>query len=140
MADIKKILIATDFSECAKHVLEQGGRLAQPLSAELLLVHVFDTTPYYSSAAMLQMHKTAMETGLAEAQRELTAHGLRVQTRLDYGVPHERIVELARLEKADLIMMGTHGRSGVRYVLMGSVAERVARLSEVPVMTVRAAA
>jgi nucleotide-binding universal stress UspA family protein len=66
------------------------------------------------------------------------AEGRRVRTAVRVGVPYEEIVALARDERADLLVIGTRGRSGVPHALLGSVAERVVRLAPCPVLSVRA--
>lgn len=144
---IKKILVATDLSELGQNVLHESKGLARALDAELLVVHVLDATPYilsgdvgYSSAAMLQSHTAAVEASLARIESGLQAEGISGVVKMEYGIPHERIVELAQSERVQLIAMGTHGRGGVRHMIMGSVAERVARTARVPVLTFRTAA
>jgi universal stress protein A len=146
MAFISKILVATDFSEAATQVAQEALSIGAKLAAELLLVHVIDPTPYvltadvgYSSAAIFENQERAAKAALSKLEAELHQAGARVSSLLLYGPPHERLIDAARSEQVHLIAMGTHGRGGLRHALLGSVAERVARTSPVPVLTVRAA-
>jgi len=77
------------------------------------------------------------ESALEERVSEARAEGLSARAAVRTGVPYEEIVALARDERADLVVIGTHGRGGINRALLGSVADRVARLAPCPVLTVR---
>lgn len=140
-----KILHPTDFSQCAEEAGAHAIRLARALGAELVLLHVLVETPLYGEGlvAMRQVRE------LYEAQRkwagetlearvaEASAAGAATRWKLSVGVPFEEIVRAAREEGADMIVMGTHGRRGLDRLLLGSVATRVMRLADCPVLTVR---
>ena len=140
-----KILHPTDFSACAEEARAHAIRLARALGAELVLLHVLVETPLYGEGlvAMKQVRelyetqrKWAGETLEARAA-EASAAGATTRWKLSVGVPFEEIVRAAREEGADMIVMGTHGRRGLDRLLLGSVANRVIRLADCPVLTVR---
>jgi len=144
MALIHKILVATDFSESANHAIDHGAELALKFSAPILLVHVY-ALPLLAvpdgfvplnvpdvATAMSQLHD-----GLNKARdRARTRGAVEIETRLVEGVPWHEIIETAKAQGCDLIVMGTQGRSGVAHFLVGSVAEKVVRKAECPVLTV----
>ncbi len=123
--------------------------MARTLGAELEVVHVWSLPALASSSDVLmgfpdQPYQTATEWIAREAQVALgrfiaafDLSGVRVGTRLESGRAEDTIVAIVREEGFDLIVMGTHGRSGLSHFLMGSVAERVVRLSPCPVLTVK---
>lgn len=140
-----KIVCATDFSEPGQAAEEQAVALAQALGAELVYVHVSVETLLYGESALSMtdiqrvydaQRRWAEETLAARVtaakQRRITARWL-----LRVGAPFEQIVAAAGDEKADMLVIGTHGRSGLNRLLMGSVAERVVRVAPCPVLTVR---
>jgi nucleotide-binding universal stress UspA family protein len=105
---------------------------------------IYFATPgdLYGTSANLGMlleeqRRTAREE-LKKLDDRLKKRGINVKTVLGAGVPHEVIVETAKARKAELIVMATHGRSGLSHLLMGSVAEKVVRSAGCPVLTVRA--
>jgi nucleotide-binding universal stress UspA family protein len=139
-----KLLHPTDFSETAEQAEAQALALARALGAEIVLLHVAVETPLYSEGGL------GVETQqIYEAQREwaeqtleartaaLRARGVQARWVRRVGVPFEEIVEAAAAERADLIVMGTHGRSGLNRLLLGSVVDRVIRLAPCPVLAVR---
>jgi nucleotide-binding universal stress UspA family protein len=141
----KKIICPTDFSEPARLALEAGMELAEKFSAELVLVHVLSPIPaiaaggYNLEKVRADLEKEARQR-MEKTVAELSAKTLEVSSHIVDGVgtrPSEYIVELADKEGADLIVMATHGQSGWGRVFFGSVAERVVRLAECPVLTVR---
>jgi nucleotide-binding universal stress UspA family protein len=144
-ASVKKILVPTDFSEGSEPAVQYAAMMARVLKAHLCLVHViqpyayamtetFNVVDHYSAL------KAIAEPLLDQARKGLQKAGVSVETDLLSGVAHREILKAARRIKADLIVMGTHGRSGVDHLLLGSVAEKVVRLSPCPVLTVRTAA
>lgn len=146
-ATIKKILVPTDFSECSRHAMDQALDLAVALNAEIVLLHASEVPQGLPRDAQIQaegrgwhvseyLESTALKELTAAAQ-ELEARGARVTVRAGIGTPSEVIGNVARDVGADLVVVGTHGRTGIRRALLGSVAERVLRHSRVPVLTVR---
>lgn len=141
-----KILHPTDFSECVTLAEQFAVRLARDLKGELVLFQALVETPLYGEG-LLNMReaqrvyeaqrKWAEETLEARAGQIRQAEGIPVRWTIQAGVPFEEIVKTAAEQGADLIVMGTHGRSGLNRLLLGSVAERVIRLAPCPVLTVR---
>ncbi len=145
----RHILAATDLSKASEPALQQAAGLAEALGAKVTLLHVFDPTPLVPPVALPPPR--ALEEKLAEEMRERIAeelHKLRERVLpadleveevvLRASSPAAAIIEQAEQRNADLIVLGTHGRTGLTHVLVGSVAERVVRHSPIPVLTVRA--
>ena len=133
------ILVPTDFSAHAKHALDYAMHLAEPLRATLTLLYVIYLPPLAEANLTVQMDDIETQSRRrleAEAQRVHDA-GLPVKTQLVHGVPWQQIVETAQDQHVDLIVMGTHGRTGIEHILLGSVAEKVVRLAPCPVLVVR---
>ena len=140
-----KILHPTDFSECAAQAEAMAVDLARKLDGELVLFQVLVETPLYAEGllnmpAVQQVYDAQRkwsEEALEARAGDLRQRGIKASWWLQAGVPFEAIVKVAEEERADLIVIGTHGRSGLNRVLLGSVAERVIRLAPCPVLTVR---
>lgn len=145
MVRLKKLLVATDFSEPSTVALAYGRDLARQYNAELHVLHVVeDVMVRYSMEIGFAMPQ--MQTDLDDsARRQLDAlltdddrRTLSVKTAIEKGVNYaDVVVNYARDKEIDLIVTGTHGRGAVKHFLMGSVAERVVRTAPCPVLTVR---
>ena len=146
MARIRRIVYASDFSPASRAAFAKALELAKSFRAELLGVHVLaPVVPvvgegYISPSTYQQMEASAR----AWARKRLAAlvararkAGVRAKAVLLEGVAHEQIVRAARARRADLIVVGTHGRSGLARFFLGSVAGRVATMATCPVLTVR---
>ena len=138
------ILVPFDFSPYADHALAYAIALAQILQARLTLLHVKDTMSWGVAQAEATIPASVwqqLEASLAEGMEEPLARvhevGLHGETMIAEGVPFQTIIETARDQGVDLIVMGTHGRTGLTHVLMGSVAEKVVRLAPCPVLVTR---
>ena len=141
---VKHILVPTDLSEYADYALDYAIELAQTLQARLTLLHIIHLTPLAMGdigASGLVPYLDEME---ADAQQRLQAllnrvhqEGLQGETAVVQGVPFQSIVDMAGNENVDMIVMGTHGRTGLTHALMGSVAEKVVRLAPCPVLVTR---
>ena len=131
---LERVLVATDFSRCSLRALERGEELARRLGAELLLLHVAGV-PVAGSRTAAAAHGDA-ERELAATVEQVVHHGVRARGLLREGAPDEEILAAAAAEGASLIVVGTHGRTGLAHVLLGSVAERVVRAAPCPVLTV----
>lgn len=143
----KKILWPTDFSEPAYEGLRIATELATQFSSEILLVHVVAPMPTMAGASAptgfhlptvleeLQesAHKSLEDIRQAEIPAKIQARSFVV-----HGKPANEIVRLAAQEKADIVVIPTHGESGWQRFVFGSVAEKVVRLADCPVLTVRA--
>ena len=138
-----KILVPTDFSPTADLALEVAKVLALSAGpAEVVLVHAkfvpleIEALAMHGSERVFEaLEKTALDE-LDKRLAELKTAGVSARQVHADGRPDELIIDLAQREDADVIVMGTHGRTGLSYVLLGSVAERVLRQSECPVLTV----
>jgi universal stress protein A len=146
---IKRILVPTDFSPDSLHALAYARDLSRAFHAELLLLHVVDQT-YLAGAPGLRVANPALakllddqwqiaKTHMARLGADLESKGQRLQTLTKRGSPAQVIADAAKRAAADLIVMGTHGRTGLSHVLLGSVAEKVVRTAACPVLTVRRA-
>ncbi|HZR45661.1 MAG TPA: universal stress protein [Candidatus Manganitrophaceae bacterium] len=139
---VSRILVPTDFSDCSVAALDYAVALAKPFNADLILVHVIEPFPYNVIDGLTFVDygaRLASETQalLDRLSKRALKEKLSVATRLTEGIPFREIINMAKREKADLIVIGTHGRTGMTHLITGSVAERVVRLAPCPVVTVR---
>jgi nucleotide-binding universal stress UspA family protein len=136
----KNILVPTDFSAAASLALEYARTLARQFGATLHLVHVIEEPLLlgeYYPLETADMRAKLIESQTLELKRAaVRLADVKVETALAFGPIPREIVECATARDADLIVMGTHGRNAVARVLLGSVAERVVRTADCPVMTV----
>lgn len=136
----ERILLPTDGSEPAERAVEQALSLAELTDATLYVISVADQTvvpPDVRAGTVLdQLEETAAET-VANVKSRAEADDVAVTTAVLRGTPHRAILDYADDEDVDVVVMGTHGRRGLDRYLIGSVTERVVRLSDVPVLTVR---
>jgi nucleotide-binding universal stress UspA family protein len=145
MTPFKKILVPTDFSESAAAALRLASDLSFRFAAPMTLVYVFEMAEYplpngYVVFTTQQFERMSEQFNqrLAQEQRAaLDAGAHSVTTRLLRGWAPAEITQLAKAGEFDLIVMGTHGRSGLKHLVLGSVAERVVRTAPCPVLTVR---
>ncbi len=142
-ASIRQIVVPHDFEAAADHALETAVRMAQKMGAHIRVVHVYEEPTYGFPEAMVAAYELAavIERESREAlgrivERNL-ASGVPLETELRRGTPWKEIDAVARECKADLIVMGTHGRHGVQRMFLGSVAEKVVRTAPCSVLTVR---
>ena len=144
MTTIQRILYATDLasvSEPAWHEAKQLGRL---FNAEILLVHalpfvVLPADGYFPPHMYDELVESARREAEARFDRLLgsvVGSGLKLRIRLEDGVPAERILAVAREERVDVVIAGTHGRTGLQRAILGSVADRLVRQAPCPVITV----
>lgn len=140
----KKILCPVDFSEGSRLSVETAARVAKEADAELVLTNVLGLPVYYMvepiayPASFINDLSAAAEAGLRRWQEEAVRQGAtRVTMALLRGDPAHEVVDLAKRDAFDLIVIGTHGRTGLKHVLLGSVAEKVVRLAPCPVLVVR---
>jgi nucleotide-binding universal stress UspA family protein len=147
MRTVRRIVHPSDFSPASRPAFRKALELARTYRAQLLVAHVLSVLPVIADAYVAPSVWDDLERGQrTTAQRQLgrlvakaKAAGVRTSSALlDIGVTHEQIVRFARAKRADLIVMGTHGRSGLTRALLGSVASRVLAAARCPVLTVRA--
>ncbi|MFB6092556.1 MAG: universal stress protein [Haloquadratum sp.] len=133
---VEQILVPTDGSEGAAPALDHAITLADETGAAIHLVAVVDA--YTLSTVTERTEREAeLDEAVANAAERVRDAGIAATTSVEVGFPHEEILNAVEERDADLIAMGTHGRTGLDRYLLGSVAEKVVRLSPVPVLTVR---
>ncbi|MEZ0228389.1 MAG: universal stress protein [Planctomycetota bacterium] len=139
MADIRKILVPVDFSTCSRDALEHAIALSERYyGASIDVLHVWESPRPASSTAVEATRVQAMkemETLLADHEAKGVIKLHRVH---EGGEPVPAILDFAKRGDYDLIVMGTHGRTGMAHDYLGSVAEKVVRRAPAPVLTVRA--
>lgn len=154
MLPFKKILVPTDFSDPALEALKVAVELAQHFSATLLLVNVVPPipvptrpiagstlaepglSPAFDVTSYIKELTDSAQKGLRDLANEHVPQEVEVQLSVSSGQPETEILEIAQQEKADLIVIATHGQRGWRRLLFGSVAEKVVRLAERPVVVI----
>jgi nucleotide-binding universal stress UspA family protein len=131
------ILVPTDGSECAEVALGHAEDLAVRYDATVHVISVVDARTLDGAPHLdeIRAERTAMVEAVCE---RLAGADVPVEDAVLTGVPHREILDYAASRDVDLVAMGSHGRTGVERYLMGSVAEKVVRLSDAPVLTVRA--
>jgi nucleotide-binding universal stress UspA family protein len=136
--DIHHLLTPTDFSAPATQAVTAAFELAQTFGAKLSLLHVIEV-PVYAIVVPLPLEELERDArrALARLLPEAAAAHVDVTRLVDMGVPYQKIVEMATAEEVDLIVMATHGHTGLSHLVLGSVAERVVRLAPCPVLTIR---
>ena len=145
MKDFKTILFATDFSECSDYAFEYALSMARKCDARLLIVHVIsepvDLRGFYVPHISFDKLEEEIEAGARKMMDKFCSTHLRDFTNYEVliapGIPYDEIIKKASEKGADLIVLGTHGRTGLDHVLFGSTAEKVVRKSTLPVLTVR---
>ena len=145
-SEAKTFLVATDFSACARKAAEEALVLAKSFSAHVIFLHALDLSPSYTVA---YAHELGVSVPISpplpeeiEPEWETFLAGLPLdkvdwEKSTDEGQAATTIVHQAELIQADLIVIGTHGRSGLPHMLLGSVAEKVVRRASCPVLTIR---
>jgi len=143
MINLRRILVPTDFSEFSEQALRYAYELAGKFESELhLLLVVDDSTPLMLDPEFIQVDDfraqqvSAAQKRLDECSVDSSNHKLSVARELRQGNPFVEIVRYAKDKDIDLIVMGTHGRSGLVHMMMGSVAEKVVRKARCPVLTI----
>lgn len=147
MQAIRQILVPTDFSETSKQAVDDALDLAQKFDASVTLIHV-EQLPIFPYAEPMFVYGTQIEKEIrdrAQAEMDKLAKdcearlGRSVGKKIAIGSPPNEIVEEAKIGKYDLIVIATHGRTGITHLLIGSTAERVVQLAPCRVLTVRGA-
>ena len=143
MKQVQKILFPVDLSEKFETLIPWVSTFVNTFDATLYVLFVaqdlksISFIPHISLDQLQQEAVKAAEQKMAAAKQEFFKDFKKLETKVVMGKPADKILEVAKQEGIDLIIMGTHGRTGVAHVLLGSVAERVVRRSPCPVMTVR---
>jgi nucleotide-binding universal stress UspA family protein len=152
MTQVKKILAPTDLSKLSLTGLRYAFNLAQSFNAEVTVYHIINRDELMHFSEQLQRFGNPIAIGrhtenlLQESQAALSHFlqdnlgdllpAVKVQTKVEMGLPYKNIVERARDDRADLIVMSTHGRTGFSHVLLGSVTEKVVRTAPCPVVSI----
>jgi nucleotide-binding universal stress UspA family protein len=144
--DVQHILVPVDFSENTPAILDWAAHLAAEHGSKVTLLHAYhlpvefqQLEGAYLPPDFWQSVRTEAETSLRRYAEELERKQIRVETAVCEGYAATVIVEEAATRRADLIVIGTHGRSGLKHLLLGSIAERVVQKAPCPVLTVKAA-
>lgn len=149
VSDIKKILVPTDFSDGSRTAFQYAFALAQKIGASIDIAHICEHSPYIYAETQLNKPGDAPQSLQSYLEKETNLHmknflkhlpqnnQVAVKDYVIYGNPYEQIVKMSKEGSFDLIVMGTHGRTGLSHILLGSVAEKVVRYAECPVLTVR---
>lgn len=143
--EIRKILAPTDFSEHACSALAYARTFANRWDAELHLLNVIEPTVFPTEAGLTPMGMINLDSELTEAAERAMGElikreelqGARLVTAIAHGRASSGIIDYARENGIDLIVIATHGRTGIEHLIFGSTAERVVRESPCPVLTVR---
>ena len=140
------ILVPIDGSETAYAAVDQAVQLAKTFNGKITVVQVMTLDPYiaaeYITAAqtndLIERARTSIQATLEEAKAKFSAEGLQVEARLLEGqVIHQEIINAAKETNADLIVIGSHGRTGLKKLFLGSVAQNILGDTGVPVLVVR---
>jgi universal stress protein A len=141
---VHHVLVPLDFSTYAEQALDYAIALAQKLQARVTLLHVIQPPAVvkveggiWPSSTFLQDLEAAVTRDMEGYLARVTAAGLAGEIAVVHGVPFQEILDTAKARQVDLIIMGTHGRTGLSHVLLGSVAEKVVRLAPCPVLVAR---
>ena len=142
----QKILVAIDDSEISANVIQQAAQLAKALNSEITVVEVMALDPYLAdtyirlgqSNDLIERVRGYVQENLAKAEQKFEELGLTVATQVleGFSIPQE-IIGAAQNLGADLIIMGSHGRTGFKKFILGSVAQKVLGESHIPVLIVR---
>jgi nucleotide-binding universal stress UspA family protein len=146
LAGIRRILHATDFSKASARALNEAVNLAKQNRAELLIIHVIEPTPYVAGdefgngeiyTKLQDIAERDAKASMSKLLARLKRSNIKAQGFLMKGFAHDQIVKAAKSKKANMIVIGTHGRTGLSKLFMGSVAGKVISLATCPVVTVR---
>ncbi len=148
----EKVLYPTDFSDCSKKALNYVVKLKDAGTKEVVVLHVIDEKEIDVMALgavwvgegvseyqdqILKKVEADAKSKLEEVKSQLEEMGIKADVRAVVGVPFKKIVEIADEERVSLIVLGSHGKSNVEGILLGSVSENVVRMTNKPVLIVR---
>jgi nucleotide-binding universal stress UspA family protein len=142
--DVERILVPLDFSEAAAPILEWAAHLAEEHGSRVILLHAYHLPVEFQQLEGAYLPddfwahvKRETESTLERYAEKLRERGLEVETLACEGYPATVIEEEAKEQHADLIVIGTRGHSGLKHLLLGSIAERVVQHAPCPVLTVK---
>jgi len=146
MIKIEKILFPTDFSEHSKHAFSYAVSFAKEYGARLYMLHIVEDVQYLANAYMFDvpimpsfadMEQSRLKEMQEFIDRETADSSISIEKMIKHGRPFIEIIQTARDENIDLIVIATHGRSGLEHVFFGSTAEKVVRKAPCPVLSIR---
>jgi len=146
MINLKRILVPTDFSKHSQNALRYAAAFARRFEAEIHLLHVFQDLAVSQPEAVtvgppivapIEQFLASAQASLQRLIEENQLTGIPIHPIVRTGSPFDEIIQFAKEQDIDLIVMGTHGRGWLAHVLLGSVTEKVVRKSPCPVLTVR---
>ena len=139
------IVFPTDFSPCAAAAQRYAVQIARECRAKLYIIHVIPKISFLDAADVFHIRMPEMTAEMKDAARKppdalvspKDREGLDVETVLLHGVPYREIVDFAREKSADVIVIATHGRTGLEYLLLGGTTDKVIRQAPCPVLSVK---
>jgi len=147
MIKIERVLVPTDFSDYSELALQYGVSFCREYGAEMILLHVLEDPFYPATGASFGFDMsdffTRMEAETRSRLEEIVsseaARDIKIQPMIVRGTPFLEIIRVAKERDVDMVVLATHGRTGLAHVLMGSVTEKVVRKAPCPVLVVREA-
>jgi nucleotide-binding universal stress UspA family protein len=140
MDNMKKIVIAVDNDPTSEKIALKGFELGLQLNAEITLLSVVDLTMLITESTVIPKEFADITINDYKKNQQILVDTVfkdyKVRTYVEEGIPHEVILNVAKEWDADIIVLGTHGRTGFSHLIMGSVAEKVIRHSEIPVFII----
>ncbi|HUU40285.1 MAG TPA: universal stress protein [Desulfatiglandales bacterium] len=143
----KKILYPTDFSDISKKALEYIKKLKGAGAKEIVLLHVIDereiekfsqyAKPYLDVEEIEKDNEENIRQEMKDLENQLRESGFSVKSRIEKGIPFKDILRVEKEEKVSVLVMGSHGKSCIEEMLLGSVSEKVVRKSSMPVLVIR---
>ena len=143
MISLKKILCPIDHSDCSKEALKYAVTFAMKDEAKLYLLHIIDIRSFNEGLEAMSMQIPDEETlellriKLLDCIPEEMRDDMNVEAIVVQGIPFAEIISTAREKEIDMIVIGSHGRTGIKHMMLGSVSEKVVRKAPCPVLTVR---
>jgi len=139
---IKKLVVPTDFSDCSEEAIEYAISLARAYQAQVFLLHVMEPPSYALDFSLTHPGvpaevKQKLAESIKQSVEKMKKLGINAEGYFVMGVPYAEIIHAAKKHEADLIVMGTHGRTGLTHFLLGSTAERVIQQAPCPVLAVK---
>lgn len=139
---VRRMLVPIDFSDCSLEALEYAVQVAKQLHAAVTILHVMEPLAYgldftLSHPSELENKRAKLSRRLLDLAAAAAGYGLKADEALRGGLPADSILDHARGQAVDLIVMGTHGRRGISHLVNGSVTEAMLRRADCPVLTVR---
>ena len=137
--NIQRILCPVDFSKSNSSANQFASMLAESSGAQIIYFHTYLPPVVHGNPAIYDS-ETEEKRLLKELEQDFkpTIDGVTASYAVEFGPPSDRIVEYSKENEIDLIIIGTHGRTGIRRVVMGSIAESVVRRAECPVLAIKA--